>query len=150
MSAVDALLYPSFALGAHGAIAAICTAVPRLCVELWDAVRAGDHKQALGLHERLLPVWNAIFQDNLPANVKHCLGLQGRPGGCPRADAGDVEGSGRSDPPGADQRGRPVARLQPALSASYGGLRGSASAGGGDGSNRASGTSWWNRLDSRW
>jgi 4-hydroxy-tetrahydrodipicolinate synthase len=84
MTAVDALLYPSFALGAHGAIAAILTALPRLCVQLWDAVQAGDHKQALALHERLLPVWNAIAQDNLPANVKHCLGLQGRSGGVPR------------------------------------------------------------------
>jgi 4-hydroxy-tetrahydrodipicolinate synthase len=45
MTAVDALLYPSFALGAHGAIAAILTAVPRLCVELWEAVQAGDHKR---------------------------------------------------------------------------------------------------------
>ena len=85
MTAADALLYPSFALGAHGAIAAILTAVPRLCVQLWDAVQAGDHKQALALHQKLLPVWNAIAQDNLPANVKHCLGLQGRPGGVPRA-----------------------------------------------------------------
>jgi 4-hydroxy-tetrahydrodipicolinate synthase len=34
MSAVDALLYPSFCLGAHGAIAAILTAVPELCVQL--------------------------------------------------------------------------------------------------------------------
>ena len=85
MTAVDALLYPSFVLGAHGAIAAILTAVPRLCVQLWDAVRAGDHKQALALHEKLLPVWNSIAHDNLPANVKHCLALQGRHGGLPRA-----------------------------------------------------------------
>ncbi|MEE9366652.1 MAG: dihydrodipicolinate synthase family protein, partial [Dehalococcoidales bacterium] len=35
MSAVDALLYPSFSLGAHGAIAAILTVVPALCVQLW-------------------------------------------------------------------------------------------------------------------
>jgi 4-hydroxy-tetrahydrodipicolinate synthase len=85
MTAVDALLYPSFALGAHGAIAAICTAVPGLCVQLWDAVQAGDFKQALAVHERLLPIWNAIFQANLPANVKYCLELMGRPAGLPRA-----------------------------------------------------------------
>jgi len=86
MSAVDALLYPSFALGAHGAIAAILTAaVPTLCVQLWDAVQGGDHKQALALHEKLLPIWNAIAHDNLPANVKHCQALMGRPGGVPRA-----------------------------------------------------------------
>ena len=85
MTAVDALLYPSFALGAHGAIAAILTAAPTLCVRLWDAVQAGDHKQALALHEKLLPIWNAIFHDNLPANVKYCQELQGRPAGVPRA-----------------------------------------------------------------
>jgi len=85
MTAVDALLYPSFSLGAHGAIAAILTAAPRLCVELWDAVQAGDHKQALTLHQKLLPVWNAVVGDNLPANVKCCLELQGRRAGVPRA-----------------------------------------------------------------
>jgi 4-hydroxy-tetrahydrodipicolinate synthase len=85
MTAVDALLYPSFTLGAHGSIAAILTAVPQLCVQLWDAVQAGDHKAALALHEKLLPVWNAILDDNLPANVKHSLTLQGRQGGLPRA-----------------------------------------------------------------
>jgi 4-hydroxy-tetrahydrodipicolinate synthase len=85
MTAVDALLYPSFALGAHGAIAAILTAAPSLCVPLWEAVQAGDHKQALVLHEKLLPIWNAISHDNLPANVKHCQELQGRAAGVPRA-----------------------------------------------------------------
>jgi 4-hydroxy-tetrahydrodipicolinate synthase len=85
MSAVDALLYPSFALGAHGAIAAILTAVPTLCVQLWEAVRAGDFPLALALHKKLLPIWNAIFHDNLPANVKYCMEMQGRPAGVPRA-----------------------------------------------------------------
>lgn len=88
MSAVDALMYPSFVLGAHGAIAAILTAVPALLVELWDAVQAGDHKKALVLHEKLLPIWNAIGHDNvpnLPANVKCCQEMLGRPAGLPRA-----------------------------------------------------------------
>ena len=93
------LLYPSFALGAHGAIAAILTAVPQLCVQLWDAVQGGDHEQALALHEKPLPIWNAIFHDNLPANVKHGLALEGRPAGscgrrCPRRPSGRPNPSG--------------------------------------------------------
>ncbi|MCX5733209.1 MAG: dihydrodipicolinate synthase family protein [candidate division NC10 bacterium] len=84
MSAVDALMYPSFVLGAHGAIAAMLSAVPCLYMRLWDAMQAGDHKQALALHEKLLPIWNAIFTDNLPANVKYCMELMGRPAGLPR------------------------------------------------------------------
>ena len=84
MSAVDAMLYPSFVLGAHGAIAALLTAVPGRCVQLWDAVQAGDHEQARCLHEQLLPIWNALAADNLPANVKYAMELQGRIGGAPR------------------------------------------------------------------
>jgi 4-hydroxy-tetrahydrodipicolinate synthase len=88
MSAVDALLYPSFCLGAHGSIAAILTAVPGLCVQLWDAVQAGDHRAGLDLHAKLLRVWNAISGDNLPANVKCAMELQGRAAGLPRSPMG--------------------------------------------------------------
>ncbi len=84
-SAVDALLYPSFALGAHGSIAAILAAAPRECVELWAAVQRGDHARAHDLHRRLLPLWNAMVGDNLPACTKYAQILQGCPGGQPRA-----------------------------------------------------------------
>jgi len=84
MTAVDALLYPSFSLGAVGAIAAILTAAPTLCVEVWNSTQAGDHAKSLELHQKLLPIWNAIFDDNLPANVRYCMQLQGRNGGVPR------------------------------------------------------------------
>ncbi len=85
LSAVDALLYPSFSLGAHGSVAAILTAVPALCVELWNVVNVGDHDRARALHVMLLRVWNAIFSDNLPANVRTAMKIQGRDGGFPRA-----------------------------------------------------------------
>jgi 4-hydroxy-tetrahydrodipicolinate synthase len=84
-SAVDALLYPSFALGAHGTIAALPTAAPGACVALWDAVQRGDHAQALDLHRRLLRLWNALLADNLPACVKHAQAVQGCAAGAPRA-----------------------------------------------------------------
>lgn len=84
-SAVDALLYPSFALGAHGSIAAILTAAPRACVALWDAVAAGDHRRAHELHRKLLPLWNALVSDNLPACTRHAQSLQGIDPGVSRA-----------------------------------------------------------------
>ncbi len=84
-TAVDALLYSSFTLGAHGAIAAILSAAPRACVDLWNAVQRQDHEKALDLHNRLLPLWNAIFDDNLPANTKYAQSLQGCNAGAPRA-----------------------------------------------------------------
>ena len=85
LSAVDALLYPSFSLGAHGAVAAILTAVPEWCVELWNAVQKGDRQRAKRLHKDLLRLWNAMDHPNLPANVKTALRVQGRDGGFPRA-----------------------------------------------------------------
>jgi len=81
-------------MGAHGALAAIPTVTPRLSVELWDAVQAGDHAKALALHERILTVWRAIDAPNLPATLKAALELQGRSPGLPRRPfkpATDVE-----------------------------------------------------------
>ncbi len=78
-SAVDALMYPSYTLGAHGSIAAILSAAPHASVALWDAVKKGDHKQALDLHRKLLTLWNAIVSDNLPACTRYAQTLQGLP-----------------------------------------------------------------------
>ena len=84
-AAVDDLLYPCFSLGSHGSIAAILTAVPELCLDLWKAVEQEDHQAARGLHEKLFIVWQALSGPNLPACVKAALDLQGLQGGLPRS-----------------------------------------------------------------
>jgi 4-hydroxy-tetrahydrodipicolinate synthase len=95
LAALDDLHYPAFVLGAHGALAAIPTVTPKLSVELWDAVQAGDHATALELHERILTVWRAIDGPNLPATLKAALRLQGRDGGLPRKPFGPATESER-------------------------------------------------------
>lgn len=77
LSGIDALLYPAFALGADGAITALTAAVPGVCVKLWQAVAAGDHKTALDLHRRLGALWNVMPHDSLPACVKYVQHRQG-------------------------------------------------------------------------
>lgn len=84
-SAVDALLYSSFALGAHGTIAATPAALPGVCVNLWNTVKAGDHVKAVEMHAAMLAFWNALVGDNLPANIKTSIALQGCEAGLPRA-----------------------------------------------------------------
>ncbi|MBM3645466.1 MAG: dihydrodipicolinate synthase family protein [Alphaproteobacteria bacterium] len=84
-SAVDALMYPSYTLGAHGSIAAILSAAPHASVALWNAVKAGDHARALDLHGKLLALWNAMIADNLPACTKFAQSLQGVDAMEPRA-----------------------------------------------------------------
>ena len=85
LSGIDALLYPSFALGAHGAITALTSAVPGVCVQLFDAVNRGDHETALDLHKRLNALWNSMTHDNLPACVKYVQHRQGLGFHLPRA-----------------------------------------------------------------
>ena len=90
-SAVDALMYPSYTLGAHGSIAAILTAAPKASVQLWRAVKSANHSEALDLHKKLLNLWNALMPDhNLPASVKYAQHLQGVPSGLPRAPMKEV------------------------------------------------------------
>jgi 4-hydroxy-tetrahydrodipicolinate synthase len=84
-AAIDALLYPTFALNAHGAISQILAAVPGPCVELWNLVKKGDHVAGLALHSKLLRMWNAIAGDNRLAVTKYTMSLQGVPVGNPRA-----------------------------------------------------------------
>ena len=85
LAAVDNLLYSCFSFGAHGTLAASPTGVPGPIVRLWDAVKAGDHAKAHEIHRALLRFWNVIVGDNLPANVKTALALQGVATGSPRA-----------------------------------------------------------------
>ncbi len=77
LTGVDALLYPAFALGAHGAISALTAAVPGVCVKMWDAVRRGDHATALDIHRRLATLWNVVPHDVLPACTKYIQHRQG-------------------------------------------------------------------------
>lgn len=84
-SAVNPLLYPSFVLGADGAISALTTASPDWSTALWNAVKQCDNEEALKLHGRLLQMWEAIDGENLPANVKAAMWLQKRKAGYPRA-----------------------------------------------------------------
>jgi len=83
-SAVDALLYSTYQLGARGAIAAILTAAPGPSVKLWQAVQAQDWTTGRDLHERLMPLWDAIGVDNMPSLVKYAQQLQGVDAGLAR------------------------------------------------------------------
>lgn len=76
-TAIDALLYPSYALGARGCISALLAAAPHSNVALWKAVQEGDHAHALEIHRRQLKLWNAMPHSILPACVKASLIMQG-------------------------------------------------------------------------
>jgi 4-hydroxy-2-oxoglutarate aldolase len=78
-------LYSSLAAGARGAVLALACALPELCVELYEAFRAGQHEQARELQEALLPASKVIVVDGGPAGVKRGMDLRGFAGGPPRS-----------------------------------------------------------------
>ena len=77
--AQDDVMYLSYLLGAVGAISAILTVFPELCVKQWDCVQQGDLAQAKEIHNRLLPVWRKIDCGMaFPGMIKAALTLLGR------------------------------------------------------------------------
>jgi 4-hydroxy-tetrahydrodipicolinate synthase len=89
LSAIDALLFPTFLLGAHGTVGFTASVLPRLTLALWNACQKGEVDRARELHERMLPVvllWQACDTDQESA-MKAAIEVQGRHVGPPRSPA---------------------------------------------------------------
>lgn len=84
ISTMDDALYPSFILGAEGAMGGIPAIAPELAIQLWEATKAGRHQEALALHNRTVPLWRVFEADWLPRS-KVALTLRGLPAGRPRS-----------------------------------------------------------------
>jgi dihydrodipicolinate synthase/N-acetylneuraminate lyase len=84
--AQDDMLFCSYLLGAAGAISAILTVFPELCVRQWQMIHAGNIEEAKTIHFRLLPIWQLIIAAGMsfPGRIKSILKLLGRNGGFPR------------------------------------------------------------------
>ncbi len=74
----------AFRSGAAGWCTAAPGLLPRWCLELYDAVRRGEHERADNLLAALLPFLRFIVAQGLPRAIKAGLELQGRPAGPPR------------------------------------------------------------------
>jgi 4-hydroxy-tetrahydrodipicolinate synthase len=78
-----------------------CTAAPNLrpqpCVDLYDAVRAGDQARAQEIYDELAPLLRFIVASGLPTTVKAGLGLLGRNAGDPRPPLLPLDADGRAE-----------------------------------------------------
>ena len=77
-SACDQLLYGTYVSGSSGAISALVTIAPELCVKQWQAFKAGDQKTAMKIHQQLLPIVRTYLQRPFPGRIKQLLNMQGR------------------------------------------------------------------------
>ena len=85
LTAIDDMIFPSFIIGANGAIAAINTVTPELCIQAWEAARDNDTKTGVEIHHRLLPLWRTIGKGDMPSRAKEALKQLGRPVGPARS-----------------------------------------------------------------
>ncbi|MGB3482260.1 MAG: dihydrodipicolinate synthase family protein [Mycobacterium sp.] len=76
-----------------------CTAAPNLrpqpCLDLYGAVRAGDHDRAEAVYEELRPLLEFIVAGGLPSTVKGGLELLGQGVGAPRLPLLPLDDTGR-------------------------------------------------------
>jgi 4-hydroxy-tetrahydrodipicolinate synthase len=78
ISGDDALTLPILAVGGCGVISASANVIPREMVELCRAWDVGERKPALEIHQKLLPLWSALYLETNPIPIKAALHLQGR------------------------------------------------------------------------
>lgn len=77
ISGDDSLTYPMLCLGASGVISVMANALPQDMSLMVKLALKGDYKKALPMHNRMLPLMNAIFEEGNPAGIKALLEIEG-------------------------------------------------------------------------
>lgn len=79
-----ATYYSALALGAHGAVLAVAGVAPKMCVDIFTAVREGHYQEARQLHRKLAPLAKLVGTQYGVPGLKAALDLCGYVGGAPR------------------------------------------------------------------
>ena len=77
ISGDDGLTLPVMELGGTGVISVAANIVPRETADLVAAFEAGKREEAARIHERLLPLVNALFIETNPIPVKTAMAMMG-------------------------------------------------------------------------
>ena len=78
LSGEDATALGFNAHGGHGCISVTSNVAPRLCAEFQGACLKGDYATALKLHDKLMPLHNALFVETSPSPAKYALSVLGK------------------------------------------------------------------------
>ena len=65
------------ASGGHGCISVTANIAPKLCAQFQTACLTGTYREALTIHERLVPLHQALFREPNPSGPKYAASLLG-------------------------------------------------------------------------
>ena len=77
LSGEDALTLEILKRGGKGAISVTANVAPKDCADQWKAFQSGKTAEALALHQKLLPLHDALFFETNPIPVKAALSMMG-------------------------------------------------------------------------
>src|SRR5699024_8671383 len=82
MTGCERLILPTLAIGGQGAVGVVHNLVPDKIARLYDlVVNQNDIQQAMELNQSLLPLYNAVEEEDIPGTIKAGLEAIGLPGG---------------------------------------------------------------------
>jgi len=96
LSGNDSMTLPLMALGFQGVVSVAANLVPRAMAEIPRLVLAGDWAGARAMHNKLSPLFKAVFWETNPVPVKSGLQMQGWPVGAPRLPLAEMSEANRS------------------------------------------------------
>lgn len=94
LSGYDAVIFPTLMMGGSGAVTACGNVVPRLVVDLYEAVQMGDYARAQEMQFKLFPLRKAFALATFPSVIKEAMNLLGHRAGPTRAPVGRLDDDG--------------------------------------------------------
>ncbi len=96
LSGDDGLTLGLLCLGADGVISVASNCCPGLLSNMVRSARNGDISTAREIHERLLPLFSALFCESNPIPVKYAMGRMGFGDGVPRLPLTELSDRGKT------------------------------------------------------
>lgn len=96
LSGDDGLTLGLLCLGADGVISVASNCCPGLLSNMVRSARNGDISTAREIHERLLPLFSALFCESNPIPVKYAMGRMGFGDGVPRLPLTELSDRGKA------------------------------------------------------
>jgi 4-hydroxy-tetrahydrodipicolinate synthase len=96
LSGDDGLTLGLLCLGADGVISVASNCCPGLVSNMVRSARSGEVKTAREIHERLLPLFSALFCESNPIPIKYAMGRMGFGNGCPRLPLTELSDKGKA------------------------------------------------------